>query len=170
MAHPPAAVSRQNGAKGGRKLVPSTHLSRALAAEIIRSGNAPLHIMLDNMLFHHSGALEIRDALDTIVAQVQQTRQYAGVLTEAQLAVYERALDLMSAYKASRNKSQECAKDAAPYVHPRLSSVAVTPGDIDPDLTTDVSDDMLTEIVVQVRQQLVRGGDRKMIDVSPKRR
>lgn len=143
-------------------------LSRGLAAEIIRSGNAPLHVMLNNMLFYHADAQEVKDALDIIVSRVQATQDETGELSDEDRELYKRALDLAEVYVGARDKSQACARDAAPYVHARFSAVSFTPSDAEADLSADVSDEVLTNIVVQVRQQLVRGGDRKLIDVSPK--
>ena len=101
----------------GRKAGP-TQLAirtRKIAEKAAADGLTPLEVMLDNMTFAHKGAGAF---LEKLIAEHEQT-----------------PIDKFNAYKEMmtlRAVAQEAAKDAAPYMHPRLAAVEVSGKDGDP--------------------------------------
>ena len=99
----PRGGHRENA---GRKRGTPNKASAARQAEVAASGVTPLEVMLDNMRFAHERAAEV-------LAKVLAGDQADEAET---LNTFKELLRL-------RQVAEECAKDAAPYVHPRLSAV-----------------------------------------------
>jgi hypothetical protein len=106
---------------GGRKkgsLNKATAIAGKARAEIIeraaKEGLTPLEVMLDNMKF---------------------AREAAAMLLTKLMANPETTVDQYKELMALRRVAQECARDAAPFVHPKLSSVDVK-GDLGVTLKT----------------------------------
>lgn len=92
-------------------LAARTKLIKARTDEEIRKGILPIQVMLENMRWYHEKA---HDLLADILA-AQEKKQ----LSEDHIIALAKVYDY-------RNNAQKCAADAAPFVHPKLSSVAVT--------------------------------------------
>lgn len=73
---------------------------------------SPLDIMLDNMRFYASSAEELFHRVEELVDRGDKDAVFA-----------------LRSFGEARMKAQQCATDAANYVHPRLSAVAVKAGD-----------------------------------------
>jgi hypothetical protein len=101
----------------------------------------PVDVMFDNMMYAHTEAEKqarrLRDMSGSVAAMVEEAEEVvdgheADLLRLriqvdhvcATLAQYERV-------QAHRDRSQRYAADLAPYVHPRLSAVAVK--NVDPE-------------------------------------
>lgn len=82
-------------------------------------GLTPITVMLDNMKYYHDRANDF-DAKLSEVAEIMTPQQIAAGGEE----VIE-LLKLVAKIGEFRMKAQECAVDAAPYVHPRLAAMAV---------------------------------------------
>lgn len=93
----------------GRPLGAATLRSQEIAAKAIQAGITPLEVMLDNMRFAHS---ELTEHLSKLM----------------DLAPDE-VTDYLKAHINLREVAQECAKDAAPYVHAKLANMEVTGAD-----------------------------------------
>jgi len=99
-----AAGSKPGEHRGGRKPGTPNKASAAREAEVAASGATPLEVMLANMRFHHrhaEGLLELLSAAEGPEAKIQ-------ILGEA---------------SRHRRMAQDCAKDAANYVHPKLANI-----------------------------------------------
>lgn len=88
----------------GRKLGATTTKTRAIADRALRDGISPLEVMLDNM---RKAAVEARRAEKDA----------------ARSGKPEEVVQLTKSATDYRMTAQACAKDAAPYVHPRLANV-----------------------------------------------
>ena len=141
------------GRKPGKANV-RTEILKAISNKALMEGIKPIEVMLDNMRFFH-GRAEI--LLDQVVEKLNghaQDPEIVGMLVK----LYD-----------YRSRSQSCASDAAPYVHPRLSAIAVaTTGDrrfaLPPDLP-------LNEAMSQYEENLrrfPRPGDNSNESSSPK--
>jgi len=100
------------GRGGGRKkggVNKKTAALRAITAKALKSGVTPLEVMLGNMRFYHDEAARI-------LSQV-----LAGVGKRPSLEMIE-ALKSVCSF---RGEAEVAARDAAPYMHPRLSAIAV---------------------------------------------
>jgi hypothetical protein len=101
----------------GRKLGASTQRTRDIANQAAAAGKMPLEMMLDNMRHFASMAVSAEAALAELsmdkIAKMPPDEQFKYLLAEVQKAV------------GLREMAQACARDAASYVHPRLSSTAV---------------------------------------------
>lgn len=86
----------------------------------IADGKAPPDIMHHNMVYWHTRALKITQELEEHVVNIAADPESAKI-----------AANLFNAMLMARNKSQECARDLAPYWHPKLAQVTVSPGEVD---------------------------------------
>lgn len=90
-------------------------LTRFKANDIARSGCAPLDVLMDNMIFWHKHALSMGEKLNAMVE---------SGLMRTDPDERAKAMKLLESLLEARDQSERCAVDAAPYVHPRLSSIA----------------------------------------------
>lgn len=107
-----AAVARENGRLGGRPVGASTRLTRRRADELCEEGETPLDVMVQNMLFWHHHVGEVTKQLRALVIDPEDKEQVAE------------ALKLMREMLASRENSQRCAVDAAPYCHAKFLGIS----------------------------------------------
>jgi hypothetical protein len=87
-----------------------TTKTRTIAEKALADGVTPLEVMLNNMRFHHA---ESTSLLERLIERAQE----AQPIEAAELK------DLLAFLHKTRSMAQECARDAAPYIHPRLSTV-----------------------------------------------
>lgn len=101
--------SKRGGARkgAGRKPGSATKKTREIADRAADEGITPLEVMLDNMRFAHGGASEMMNAL----------------LRAAEGADIPEGFDALEKLAVFRRMAQDAAKDAAPYMHPRLATV-----------------------------------------------
>lgn len=90
---------------GGRQRGAKNKSTLKRKAEIAASGKSPLDVMLDNMRFADEEAARV---LGTLIDR--------GSPLPEDFIEFKELLRL-------RSLAQDCAKDAAPYVHPRLASI-----------------------------------------------
>lgn len=89
--------------------------TQEVAAKCVAEGKVPLEVMLENMRFAHDAASDLLQRIE---------RHLAG-------EGGEELIDLKAEFKALmelRDKSQVYARQAAPYIHPRLNSIEITGG------------------------------------------
>ena len=98
---------RKKGGENKRTIALREASNKALAL-----GYSPLDIMMDNLIFWHGTAKKFGEQLERMVLD--------GIDEEER----ENALKLLRQFLAARENSQRCAVDAAPYVHPKLASIA----------------------------------------------
>lgn len=98
---------------------------KQLAQDAGTSGISPLEVMLDNMRFAYSKALNAYREL--LLLDPKTTKDYA-----------EQAETLMRQCVTMRTAAGEYAKDAAPYVHPKLASIEYKPKDEENALPPDI--------------------------------
>jgi hypothetical protein len=102
---------KSNGSRGGsrkgagRKAGSATKRTREIADRAVAKGVTPLEVMLENMAFAHREAGSI-----------------LGKLLEAGVDRPEGFNELKELLRF-RGMAQEAAKDAAPYIHPRLAAI-----------------------------------------------
>lgn len=100
--------------KGGRKVGAATRLTRVRANEICASGQDPLSVMNENMLFWHEAASAMGERIKRMIEKDQLSKEEQSAL-----------VDILSNFECARENAQRCAVDAAPYVHPKLQSIAM---------------------------------------------
>lgn len=112
----------------GRKAGALTERTRATAERALAEGLVPLDVMLDNMRHFQQVALDAEAVIESMneeqVAGLGQTHeeQFKALLAKVKQAAGLRVM------------AHECARDAASYMHPKLSSVSVA-GDAENPLT-----------------------------------
>ena len=99
----------------GRKVSSLTVRSRETAEQLVAKGETPLDIMVANMLHFHRLAETAEAALAEISAET--------VLSMAPDEQFKHLLAQVKKAAGLRESAQSCARDAAPYVHPRLATV-----------------------------------------------
>lgn len=116
---------------GGRAKGTRNHASIAREREVKESGATPLDVMIEDMRWHHSLAL---------------TEQAKGAKADKKLVTQELAA------------ARDAAKDAAPYVHPKLATLRT-----DMNLTGTLTLDLL------VRAALALNNDAgaALLDITP---
>lgn len=129
----PRGGSREGaGRKAG---VPSikTIERRAIADKAVAEGKSPLEVMLENMRHFHNLAQSAESALAELsqdnLPNPDPKKQFEFLLAEVKKAA------------GLRDLSQGCARDAAPYLHPRLASTAHTGPDGKGPVLIDVTDE-----------------------------
>lgn len=102
----------------GRKVGAITKRTREVAERAMAEGKTPLEVMLDNMRHFQQVALDAEAVIEgmneTDVLTLGQTHEEQF---KALLAKVKQAAGL-------RQMAHECARDAASYLHPKLSAVA----------------------------------------------
>lgn len=102
----------------GRPKGALTVRTRKIAERALATGKTPLEVMVENMRHFQQVAFDAEAVLagmksDDLV-QGSAEDQFRALLAEVKKAA------------GLRQMAQECARDAAPYIHPRLSTVAHT--------------------------------------------
>lgn len=119
----------------GRKQGSLTVRGQETAARALAEGKAPVEVMLDNMRHFQQVALDAEAVLTGMKAEeiagkeLKPDEQFKLLLAEVRKAA------------GFRTMANDCARDAAPYVHPRLTAVAHTGKDGGPIQVTIAGDD-----------------------------
>ena len=104
----------------GRKVGSLTKRTQEVAERAIAEGTSPLEVMLDNMRHFQQVAFDAEAVLAGLTAE-----EYTGV----EMTPEDQFKKLLAEVKKAaglRVMAHECARDAAPYVHPKLSAVDMT--------------------------------------------
>lgn len=105
----------------GRKAGAVTKRTREVAERALATGMTPLDVMLDNMRHFQQVALDAEATLDGLTATEFSEQVDPDATPEEQfkflLAQVKKTVGL-------RQCAQDAARDAAPYIHPKLSAVA----------------------------------------------
>jgi hypothetical protein len=116
-----ASGGKREGA--GRKQGSLTKRTREIAEQSLATGKAPLEVMLDNMRHFQQVALDAEAVIEGMNEdQIHTLGQTHEEQFKALLAKVKQAAGL-------RQMAHECARDAAPFMHARLSSVAHSDAD-----------------------------------------
>lgn len=114
-------MARGGKRKGaGRKAGSLTVRTRKVAEQAAAEGKSPLEVMLNNMRHFQEVALDAEAILADMtidelgVTQLPADEQFKRLLAEVKKAA------------GFRQMAHECAKDAAPYIHPKLASIEHT--------------------------------------------
>jgi hypothetical protein len=105
--------SKRGGARkgAGRKAGSATKKTREIADKAAAAGITPLEVMLENMDFAHSKASTLLQSIIENGAELPE------------------GFDQFRELLRFRSIAQECAKDAAPYIHPKLAAIEHTGAD-----------------------------------------
>lgn len=115
----------------GRPAGAVTTRTREVAERALATGMSPLDVMLDNMRHFQQVALDAEATLEGLTAGEFSEQVPAGASPEDQfkflLAQVKKTVGL-------RQAAQDAARDAAPYLHPKLTSVDMR-GKVDGELS-----------------------------------
>lgn len=106
----------------GRPTGALTERTRAVAERALAEGKAPLEVMLDNMRHFQQVALDAEATLEGLTAD-EFAGQITGMTPEEQ---FKTLLAQVKKTAGFRQLAQECARDAASYMHPKLAAVEHT--------------------------------------------
>lgn len=93
----------------GRKRGSLTKKTVAIANEAAARGITPLEVMIENMRWWHQEA-------GFLIKTAEETARQGGAEPAA-------VLDLLRKIGSARQHAGDAARDAAPYMHPRLASI-----------------------------------------------
>lgn len=105
-------------AGSGRKVGTATKRTREIANKAAEDGISPLEVMLDNMRHFQKVAIDAEAILAGLTAE-----EFTG---RADLKPEEQFKLLLAEVKKAagfRQMAHDCARDASPYMHPRLTAV-----------------------------------------------
>lgn len=103
----------------GRKLGAVTKRTREIADQALAEGKAPLEVMLDNMRHFQQVALDAEAVLAGLTVEeiggkdMSPEEQFKMLMAKAKNAA------------GFRQMAQECARDAAPFMHAKLAAVTI---------------------------------------------
>ena len=107
----------------GRKQGSLTTKTRKVAEKAAETGQTPLEVMLDNMRHFQKVALDAETVIEAMNEdQVKGLGENHEQQFKALLAKVKQAAGL-------RQMAVECARDAAAYIHPKLTAVSHTGAD-----------------------------------------
>lgn len=104
----------------GRKAGSLTKRTREIAEKAIATGRTPLEIMLENMRHFQKVALDAEATIDGLTAE-----EFTG----REMSPQDQFKELLAKAKAAaglRQMAQECARDAARYMHAPIASTEAT--------------------------------------------
>lgn len=107
----------------GRKPGALTKRTREVAEKAAASGMSPLEVMLDNMRHFQQVALDAEATLEGLTASEFSEQVQSDATPEEQFKFLLAQVKKTAGY---RQMAHECAKDAAPYLHPKLNTIAHT--------------------------------------------
>lgn len=118
-------MSKHGGKRdgAGRPAGAITKRTREVAEKALATGKTPLEIMLDNMLHFQQVALDAEATLDGLTAAEFSEGISPDASPEDQ---FKFLLAQVKKTAGFRQSAQDCARDAAPYIHPKLSAIAHT--------------------------------------------
>lgn len=104
----------------GRKIGALTERTRLIAERAVTDGKAPLEVMLDNMRHFQQVALDAETVIEGMNADQVES------LGESHEQRFKALLAKVKAAAGLRQMAHECARDAAGYMHPKLTAVSHT--------------------------------------------
>lgn len=106
----------------GRKTGALTTRTRQVAEKAAATGMTPLEVMLDNMRHFQKVATDAEAVLEGLTVE-----EFTGRVTaDTPEAQFKELLAQVKKTAGFRQMAQDAARDAAPYVHPKLASVQHT--------------------------------------------
>ena len=136
-------------------------LARIEGHRIASSPNAPLKVMLRNMMFWVEHANTIQAQVEQMLPQITEAIRASNgnpAALDAVNEMLEKAKTLTREFLTARHNSQTCAVDAAPYIHPKLASVSFKKGGEAPKV-------LIVETVVPSSTGLIGGDDSRLEEV-----
>jgi hypothetical protein len=113
MPNPPRGVGRIPGSLNKRTISRIKEVKR-----LTDQGMTPLLVMTDNMVFWHRESLRLGALI----------KDYVGRQADLEVIdkdTLQKLIELMSMFFKAREMAQACARDAAPYMHPKLAAVTM---------------------------------------------
>jgi len=112
----------------------------------IRGKRLPLDVMIENMIHFQDEARHLQDQMADVLLEFNRQFSEEGM---------KEILTLLSQCGDSRMKAQKCAADSAPFIHPKLSAIAVSasPPNHPRDIRDDSPDDNFAEEFRRLRSQ-----------------
>lgn len=110
----------------GRKPGSLTKRTREIAEKAAATGATPLEVMLANMRHFQQAALDAEATLEGLTAAEFSEQVPADASPEEQ---FKFLLAQVKKTAGFRQAAQDAARDAAPYVHPKLTAVSHTGAD-----------------------------------------
>lgn len=107
----------------GRKAGAVTKRTRAIAEQALESGKTPLEVMLENMRHFQRVAIDAEATLEGLTASEFSEQFPANAPPEEQ---FKFLLAQVKKTAGFRQAAQDAARDAAPYIHPKLTAVEHT--------------------------------------------
>lgn len=111
-----ARFNAQNAGRKGRKKLD------LMPMQIARGPNSPVRVMFENMMYHDAEAKKLTEQLMDM-----------GTIDFTDADDRKQFIKLMTMMYEARNRSQDCARDLAPYCHARYANITVAPKDEEDD-------------------------------------
>lgn len=106
----------------GRRQGSLAKRTREVAEKAVAEGKTPLEVMLDNMRHFQQVALDAETVLEGLTVA-----EFTGKVTvETPEEQFKALLAQVKKTAGFRQMAQECARDAAPFMHPKLAAIEHT--------------------------------------------
>lgn len=115
----PRGGKRENA---GRKPGSTTQKTREIADKAAKEGILPLDVMLNNMRFYYERAeVAFNKLLDGVLPAEVIAAEGQGKIADDDKPLT--VIDVLKLVLSLRERAEVAAKDAAPYLHPRINSI-----------------------------------------------
>jgi hypothetical protein len=126
----------------GRKPGSLTKRTREVAERAAATGQSPLEVMLANMWHFQKVAVDAETVIESL------SQEQIAELGDGPEEQFKALLAKVKAAAGLRQMAHECARDAAAYMHPKLSAVHHS-GELSVKSARDVTDDELANIAAR---------------------
>ena len=117
----PEPIKKRNvGGRPKGRLNARTIMLRKVRDNAIVKGKTPLDTMLKNMRRFDD---EAEGMYNNLREMVESGRPPKSASADVHMAYFDKVMELLSKMRECRLDAQKCAVDAAPFVHPRLTTV-----------------------------------------------
>lgn len=124
-------ASQKQKRKPGRPKGSGDRRTALIAVEAALKGITPIEVMLENMRWAHGAALTLVGDINEMVKQNETTRIVRKEGDDEDK--FESVFDMYREMIRLKSMAQDCARDAAPYIHPRYTTITVSDDDDSPD-------------------------------------
>jgi hypothetical protein len=141
----------------GRKAGAVTTRTRAIADQAAKEGKTPLEVMLENMRHFAQVAADAEAVLEGLTA--------AEITGGAEMSEQDQFNFLLAKVKQAaglRELAQDCARDAAPFMHPRLSPIE--PGRKDAEFVP-----LAERLKAYARDDAIKASEGKVVELPKKK-
>lgn len=129
-------MAQSDKRKRGRPKGSGDRRTAKIAIEAAMKGITPIEVMLENMRWAHESARDLVADINSMVKAGEASRIVRKEGDDEDK--FETVFDMYREMIRLKSLAQDCARDAAPYIHPRYTTITVSDDDESPDAHVSV--------------------------------